>query len=303
MEAPMPRSRLLLASAGAVPQWLPPPGAADPPAPARLDLAPPAVAGEQPGDLRTRRNQRDLSPEDWATLLDAVDRLAADGQRDASDRDGVANYQDFVLAHHRALATPPGLNWGVHAARRGDGRNFLPWHRRLLATFEERLRELIGDDGFALPYWDWVADPEPPKELSDPADLAEWGIQRLAGSGGGAMPGAAPVVEALAVESAFLDFSQTLEKGAYNAVHQWVGGTFATPLAPADPLFWLHHAFVDKLWAHWAAGAGSGLLPRRPEEEFHPNELDLRRTNTRVAVVHGTVGDVLDHTGLGYIYA
>ena len=49
--------------------------------------------------------------------------------------------------------------------------------------------------------------------------------------------------------------------------------------------------------------ADRGLLPRRPEEEFHPNELDLPRTNTRVAVVHGTVGDVLDHTGLGYTYA
>jgi tyrosinase len=293
----MTRSRLLQKPAGPVPQWLPTP--APPPDPggsADLDLADlPPGAG-----LRVRRDHRELGTADWALLLDAIDDLAADPSPAA---DAPACYEDFVLSHHRALATPPGLNWGVHAARRGDGRNFLPWHRRLLATFEQRLGEVVGDDAFALPYWNWAEDPEPPKPLSEPADLADWGVERLCGSAGGALPPAGAVTAALAVTDGFLAFSHALEKGPYNAVHQWVGGTFATPFAPADPLFWLHHAFVDKLWAHWAAGAGTGHAPARPEEEFHPNTADLPRTNLRCAVLHGAVGDVLDTAALGYTYA
>ena len=30
-----------------------------------------------------------------------------------------------------------------------------------------------------------------------------------------------------------------------------VGGQMATERSPADPLFWLHHANVDRLWARW----------------------------------------------------
>jgi tyrosinase len=261
----------------------------------------PAVSTLPTGSaLRVRRDHRELTAADWELFLGAVDTLAADP---APPADAPPCYEDFVLSHHRALATPPGLNWGVHAARRGDGRNFLPWHRRLLLTFEQRLAELTGDASFALPYWNWAEDPEPPKALSEPSDLADWGVARLSGSAGGELPGPAPVVAALTVTDGFLAFSQALEKGPYNAVHQWVGGTFATPFAPADPLFWCHHAFVDRLWAQWAAGPGAGITPARPEEAFHPHDGDLPRTNLRCAVVSGTVGDVLDIAELGYTYA
>jgi Common central domain of tyrosinase len=38
----------------------------------------------------------------------------------------------------------------------------------------------------------------------------------------------------------------------HGLVHNAVGGTMATASSPAEPLFWLHHAFVDRLWARWA---------------------------------------------------
>jgi tyrosinase len=37
----------------------------------------------------------------------------------------------------------------------------------------------------------------------------------------------------------------------HNRVHVWVGGTMARPISPADPVFFLHHCFVDKLWVEW----------------------------------------------------
>jgi tyrosinase len=42
--------------------------------------------------------------------------------------------------------------------------------------------------------------------------------------------------------------------GMHNRVHVWVGGDmFLVPTAPNDPVFFLHHCNVDRLWAKWQA--------------------------------------------------
>nr|WTA00013.1 tyrosinase family protein [Streptomyces sp. NBC_00857] len=37
----------------------------------------------------------------------------------------------------------------------------------------------------------------------------------------------------------------------HNRVHRWVGGHMLGGSSPNDPVFWLHHAFVDLLWDRW----------------------------------------------------
>lgn len=45
---------------------------------------------------------------------------------------------------------------------------------------------------------------------------------------------------------------QALMEGAVHAgTHNAIGGEMAGPASPSDPLFWLHHAFIDKTWADW----------------------------------------------------
>src|SRR5882757_10026664 len=39
---------------------------------------------------------------------------------------------------------------------------FLPWHRAYCVAFERLCRQLSGDANFALPYWDWTANPQLP---------------------------------------------------------------------------------------------------------------------------------------------
>ena len=40
--------------------------------------------------------------------------------------------------------------------------------------------------------------------------------------------------------------------GAHNLVHVWFNGTMSqVPIAPADPMFWMHHAEIDRLWWLW----------------------------------------------------
>jgi hypothetical protein len=39
--------------------------------------------------------------------------------------------------------------------------------------------------------------------------------------------------------------------GMHNAAHMWVGGSMMPPTSPNDPVFFLHHANVDRIWANW----------------------------------------------------
>jgi tyrosinase len=39
--------------------------------------------------------------------------------------------------------------------------------------------------------------------------------------------------------------------GLHNRVHLWVNGTMSNGNSPADPVFFLHHANIDRIWASW----------------------------------------------------
>ena len=43
----------------------------------------------------------------------------------------------------------------------------------------------------------------------------------------------------------------TTSSQMHNRVHLWVGGSMEPMTSPNDPVFFLHHCFVDKIWADW----------------------------------------------------
>ncbi|CCN80688.1 Putative Tyrosinase (melanin production) [Vibrio nigripulchritudo SFn27] len=62
----------------------------------------------------------------------------------------------------------------------------------------------------------------------------------------------------------FVRFQADLDRGAHGAIHVFVGGQNSNSPLPAnsgdmsrvisasyDPIFWLHHCMVDKIWADW----------------------------------------------------
>jgi tyrosinase len=52
----------------------------------------------------------------------------------------------------------------------------------------------------------------------------------------------------------YVIFRAQLESQFHSGVHRKVGGWLATAASPADPVFFLLHANVDRVWAHWQAG-------------------------------------------------
>ncbi|MEU9354191.1 tyrosinase family protein [Streptomyces griseoloalbus] len=51
----------------------------------------------------------------------------------------------------------------------------------------------------------------------------------------------------------------------HNRVHRWVGGAMLSAASVNDPVFWLHHAFVDLQWYRWQQRhRGARYLPATP---------------------------------------
>ena len=193
-------------------------------------------------------------------------------------------YADFVQIHIDAMDTPQGHMWGAHG-----GANFVAWHREYLAKIEARLIAI--NPLVTVPYWDWVTDRNAiPAPLTDPGDLANWGITRDGVFNGNSLASAAQL-NTLLTETSFLAFQDTLERSPFhNRLHILVGGTMATSASPADPLFWLHHAFIDKIWTEWQL-LHPGVNPPNLGDVLQPPPIMTRR-----------VGQVLDTRALGYVY-
>ena len=225
-----------------------------------------------------RKNQARLSQREWSRFIDAINAIQARGA-------SRPNYRNFVQVHIRAMTGPAGHRWRVHSMPGMLGRNFLAWHRLYLIEFERRLQEV--DPEVTIPYWNWIANPRLPAPINRPALLRRWGVRRQW------QPDFLPTradVRAASGRKKFAPFQRLLEQ-VHNNVHLAVGGEMATAESPADPIFWLHHANVDRLWALWQERNPRGL-PRNGNERLQPPPL-----------FELTVSRVLDTRRLGYRYA
>jgi len=86
----------------------------------------------------------------------------------------------------------------------------------------------------------------------------------------------------------------------HNSVHLWVGGQMrVVSISPNDPVFWLHHTFVDKVWDMWQHKYGRqafrGYLPFSGAKPGH-NLADIMQPFEK------SILDVLWTERLGYRY-
>jgi hypothetical protein len=62
-------------------------------------------------------------------------------------------------------------------------------------------------------------------------------------------------------------FNSQIEDRPHNMIHSAVGtveGMGDTPMAARDPLFWVHHAAVDRFWETWRQARADGTSDRDP---------------------------------------
>jgi tyrosinase len=88
--------------------------------------------------------------------------------------------------------------------------------------------------------------------------------------------------------------SPTSEPERHNRVHNWVGGSMLTDASPNDPIFWLVHANLDRIWANWESAHGYLY----PASGAPPGE----NLTDQMFYLGGTPKSVLDLRFLGYRY-
>ncbi len=162
-------------------------------------------------------------------------------------------------AHHSLFCATRTFGYQVHY-----GWFFLPWHRAYLVNLEQKIRRVLKEPAFALPYWDWTRNARVPdwywgdgnalynttrlQERSDtlPADFLELG-PALRATKFAHFGGRRRTLGEVQVEG-------TLEQGAHNNVHNWTGGEMASfDGAGNDPMFQSHHGNIDRVWEIWLA--------------------------------------------------
>ncbi|XP_053402662.1 uncharacterized protein LOC123550645 [Mercenaria mercenaria] len=195
---------------------------------------------------RIRKEYRTLTVEERRKYHAAVRELYED-----------RTFNCFALVHRKGIRLT-----GVH---RGEA--FLPWHRAFLALYEEALRQI--DPDVSLPYWDSTID----YNMATPVESVMWDEEHL-GTGFGVVNdgpfanfttndnplrrrignGNGRLMRPDNVEQLFQDgfcnlghISRRLES-LHNSVHRWVGGTMVGSLSASDPVFYMHHAFIDYIW-------------------------------------------------------
>jgi tyrosinase len=172
---------------------------------------------------------------------------------------------------------------------------FLPWHRMYLEWFERIIRSAIQDVDdvddatkltWALPYWNYSSDdaarrrlPKAFLDLTLPDGVTPnplWVAGRNLNDGSALPQADVDLTAALAPT----DFAGTngfaggrtgfshagedpgsamgpLEGTPHGAVHVDVGGLMGSfNTAALDPIFWLHHANIDRLWEVWRGMPG-----------------------------------------------
>lgn len=190
----------------------------------------------------------------------------------ATSQFGSTLFDDFPGIHVK-------LNQEIHSVAA-----FLPWHRYFVHARELALKD-CGYTG-PTPYWDWTINADN-LAASDIWDAKTgWGGNGNASTGAncvtdgpyanlrvnistphclarnfndgteevGLMLGqyhSAAVVEDLYAKQDWLSFWRGLEGGPHGAVHSEIGGDMSPSFSPNDPIFFAHHAQVDRIWTLW----------------------------------------------------
>ena len=233
--------------------------------------------------LERRKEIRELTSEEWDRFAGAVNEFRLSGRWEK-----IAN-----------LHTDPKVWQVAHSDESGLQAAFLPWHRVFLRRMEGELQRI--DPKVTMPYWNWALDSEDPAGSpvlspdffggsGDPetsfcvtegsfSDLSnETCVKRLIPRDSGGFLTLSNLKEVLVENPDYGRFVNTMENGLglHGHLHMFLGGDMARVNSPKDPLFYAHHAFIDKLWWEWQmmhnelgspAYKGNATAPLYPFEE------------------------------------
>ncbi|KAK4487178.1 hypothetical protein RD792_006497 [Penstemon davidsonii] len=217
---------------------------------------------------------------------------------------------------------------------------FFPFHRWYLYFYERILGKLINDPTFALPFWNWdnpkgmtippmflekksaLYNEKRSKNDSMPPAVVDLGLtgeknplqlvtNNLTIMYNDMIRGNSDVYGFMGKEYRQGDAPDpgpgSVERSSHTSIHWWVGdpekngedmGNFYT--AGRDPLFYCHHANVDRMWTLWQYFIPSNKVPDKRITNFDFLNASFLFYDENKQLVRVRVRDCLDNLGMGY---
>jgi Common central domain of tyrosinase/Secretion system C-terminal sorting domain len=197
-----------------------------------------------------RKDYREMTGAEMNDYVAALNLMRSTGLGgNPANHHGAGNWIDFFASSHESHFNSP-----IH-----NGRWFLPWHRAFIIEYERAMRTISGKNYLSIPYWDGRNDRDRASStfwhngFLAPNKLT-WTISRPFNNT--VQLASASSVTGILNNTTFFNnnsssFSSQLEGNQHNPGHQWIGGTMMEFYSPLDPVFFLHHTMIDKLWDDW----------------------------------------------------
>ena len=244
-----------------------------------------------------------------------IDCLTSDQLHDL--REAIAAMYDLPPEDENSFEKIAGLHgqpWPSYCVHGYPG--FLTWHRAYMEAFEKALR--CFNHSISLPFWDWSSGPSTgvPSACSTATYVNRNGdtvpnplyAGPLPASLGGGMTARSSNIDTRLFDSmatgaqnalsssTFSSFQSSLN-GPHGSVHINVGGQMGSvPYAGFDPIFYLHHGNIDRVWAQWQ-NTHPGPLPANEAS------LELEPFNKPYSGDWKTGADFATTDQLGYRYS
>ncbi len=186
---------------------------------------------------------------------------------------------------------------------------FLPWHRLMLKQFEGVIREVLNDEDFTLPYWNPVTgNPDDfivPAVFRDPSSTLFNGTRWPWVNNGDRIDIIYRdwiTLDALN-EKFYIDstgshgFNPRVDLNPHFLTHFGIGGDMAEfSTVGGDPIFYLHHANIDRIWESWnRLGNTNPTDPKYLDRKFAYGDRSGKRVELPVSMADRTAQ-------LGYEY-
>jgi len=269
-----------------------------------------------------RRSLHDMALDDpdHETYRDFV------GIMQARDQNDPVSWLQYSLMHGR-------YGGGYRYCPHGDW-YFLPWHREFVLMYERAARALTGNAAFAMPYWDWTVDRVMPQAFTDPSYKGKpnplYVSGRTLNTSNWPLPdawvGADVLKNRVYAETNFQLFGTSknprqdsldmawvvrgggvqgfLEGTPHNLIHNAIGAFMPTAGSPRDPIFFMHHGNIDRIWANWNALGRSNTVDMTPSDRnlWLNMYFDKNYISPTGALYGAYPRDLQDTRALGYTY-
>jgi tyrosinase len=274
-----------------------------------------SLAYRDPKDgVYVRKNAKNMTDKEWDSIKRGIQVMMNLNEMDSRGYMYQANIHGWSN-HIGNESMSDKYSW--HKCQHGHYL-FLPWHRMYLYYFERILRQAANDSELTIPYWDYLDGiPEPFRIPSNESNPLYKGNRCHAVNDGTALPRNIVDYEAaldkihftankvdndpLCAHDSFGGVRSNkhkfegegfgaLETLPHNQIHLYLGGFVADSCkASQDPIFWLHHTQIDRLWETWLSLSEGRQNPTNEKEwmvqNFNFFDESGARTNIRVVDV------------------